>query len=447
MTQRLLPAIVASLLAATACTDRTPTNATGREPAAPPTNRVDIPEAVRANLGMSFATVERRSVAQTLRLPGRFELLPTARREYRAPIEGRVELRVGQFEPVEPGQVLCELDSAAWHDLQQSILALKAKVRSLTPIREAHDVHQKSLDEKVAIWQARLDQLEQLRAAGGGSASAFTEARATLSEAKAEQADLLEKDAELDALQQESESALHALEAKRDYLLAPRGSTRDPAPDAGDAIRTLPIHAVAPGRVESLAAAPGGLVEEHGLIMTVVQPEQLRFVARVTQSDLSRLRDGLATRIVPPTMPSDGASGEMASTLQLGLGAHADDRTLDAYSTPADRAPWARDGASGYLEVTLKGGSEELAIPASAIVRDGATPILFRRDPADPDKAIRLEADLGLSDGRWIVIASGVREGDQVVLAGNYQLMLATSGSAPKGGHFHSDGTFHEGEH
>jgi hypothetical protein len=40
-----------------------------------------------------------------------------------------------------------------------------------------------------------------------------------------------------------------------------------------------------------------------------------------------------------------------------------------------------------------------------------------------------------------------VREGDEIVVGGNYQLMLATSGSAPKGGHFHSDGTFHEGEH
>ncbi|MEY2712060.1 MAG: hypothetical protein RL005_282, partial [Planctomycetota bacterium] len=44
------------------------------------------------------------------------------------------------------------------------------------------------------------------------------------------------------------------------------------------------------------------------------------------------------------------------------------------------------------------------------------------------------------------VVRSGVREGDEVVLEGAYQLMLATSGSAPRGGHFHADGTFHEGE-
>ena len=77
------------------------------------------------------------------------------------------------------------------------------------------------------------------------------------------------------------------------------------------------------------------------------------------------------------------------------------------------------------------------------MVRDGATPIIFRRDPKNPDKVIRLEADLGTDDGRWIVVKSGVKEGDEIVVAGNFQLLLATSGSAAKGGHFHSDGTFH----
>jgi multidrug efflux pump subunit AcrA (membrane-fusion protein) len=99
------------------------------------------------------------------------------------------------------------------------------------------------------------------------------------------------------------------------------------------------------------------------------------------------------------------------------------------------------------LEVTLEGGATELAIPLAAVVRDGAKPIIFRRDPKDANKVIRLDADLGLDDGRWVEVKSGVREGDEIVLAGNYQLMLATSGSAPKGGHFHSDGTFHAEDH
>jgi hypothetical protein len=44
-------------------------------------------------------------------------------------------------------------------------------------------------------------------------------------------------------------------------------------------------------------------------------------------------------------------------------------------------------------------------------------------------------------------VLSGLADGDEVVLDGGFQLMLATSGTIEKGGHFHSDGTFHEGEH
>jgi hypothetical protein len=136
----------------------------------------------------------------------------------------------------------------------------------------------------------------------------------------------------------------------------------------------------------------------------------------------------------------------MAGTLQIGLSADADERTVDLIVTPAKLATWARAGVSAHLEITLAGGGEELAIPLSTVVSDGAVPIIFRRDPANPDKVIRTEADIGITDGRWIVIKSGVKAGDEIVLGGSYQLMLATSGNASKGGHFHPDGTFHEGE-
>jgi multidrug efflux pump subunit AcrA (membrane-fusion protein) len=102
---------------------------------------------------------------------------------------------------------------------------------------------------------------------------------------------------------------------------------------------------------------------------------------------------------------------------------------------------------AGHLEIAVAGGEPELAIPVSAVVQDGLHKVIFRRDPKNPDKVIRIpDADLGASDGRWVVIRSGVMEGDEVVLDGIYQLMVATSGTLQKGGHFHADGTFHEGE-
>ena len=129
-------------------------------------------------------------------------------------------------------------------------------------------------------------------------------------------------------------------------------------------------------------------------------------------------------------------------------GGNADDRTIDLYVTPKALLSWARPGVSAQLEVvTGSTSTPELAIPLAAVQRDGLMPVIFRRDTDNPNEAIRMEADLGLDDGRWVAVLSGLADGDEVVLDGGFQLMLAMSGSIEKGGHFHADGTFHEGEH
>lgn len=444
--------LAVSVLVLASCDGRNGGREEGARPAAqPPTNRIDLPVSVRRNLGITFATVERRDVKQTLRVPGRFELLPTARREYRAPLPGRVDVFTVQYQRVEAGTPLFRIDSSQWTDLHEQIEAAQARAESMVPLREAHRVHEKSLADKVTLWQERLGQLESLRAAGGGIASQFTEARAMLNAAQAELADVMEKDAALHAQQRQIEAELRSLRSRLDQLTrgSACGGDRNPSRPSDGFV----VCAADPGIVESISITPGGLVEENGLIITLVQPDLIRFRATALQSDLGRLRDGLSSRIAPPQGGTIDLQDTMQGTLHISPVADAVERTADLLVQPDSLSSWARPGVTGHLEVTLDGGgagSQELAIPLSAVVRDGLTPIIFRRDPANKDKVIRLEADLGPSDGRWIVISSGVKEGDEVVMAGNYQLMLATSlaaGDARRGGHFHADGTYHEGEH
>ena len=96
--------------------------------------------------------------------------------------------------------------------------------------------------------------------------------------------------------------------------------------------------------------------------------------------------------------------------------------------------------------VTASTGGPVLAIPRSAVVKDGIIHVFFKRDPMDPNKAIRVEADLGLDDGRWVEVKSDLGPNDEVVLQGAYELKLASaqSGTSQKGGHFHADGAYHE---
>ncbi|MEQ9097099.1 MAG: hypothetical protein RIE32_12635 [Phycisphaerales bacterium] len=448
-------------------------HASEAEAVATGSDRVAIPAAVRSNLGISFIKVERRRVEQTLRVPGRFEYLPTARREYRTAVPGRVELLVEQFERVEAGQALYRLDSPAWREMQQQLADAEAQIERLEtrletfePLLAAHQQHEDSLDDSVEVWSERVAQLQLVREAGGGRIDELAQARASLASTRADLASVMEKKAQLQADRQQAVADLRSARLRRDYLLdaassvvsrprdelamqvdTPRGSEPGWA-----AITMIEVDASEAGVVEMLGLTNGSWADEKTPVITVVQPDRLRFRASGLQSDLGVLRSGLTARIVPPTPTAAGRavplSETMDGTISLGLAGDPNDRTLELFVVPDEIRPWARPGVSAQLEiVTDATAAPELAIPLAAVQRDGLTPVIFRRNPSNPNEAIRMEADLGLDDGRWVALLSGVRDGDEVVLDGAFQLMLATSGSIQKGGHFHADGTFHEEEH
>lgn len=445
----LHPALVAAASALVVCAcDRAPEDHDGHahaEDHAPvPTNRVEIPDAVRRNLGITFARVEPRNVERVLRVPGRFELLPTARREYRAPLDGTVELLVQPQQSVEAGTPLYRLRSAEWQRLVQDAAAARARVESMVPMKAALDAQDRSQRERLKVWQERLSQLERIREAGGGSAAQFAEARTQFSAAQAELAAVSVRMAELESAHRVAEADLAARDAHVTMIrdaAGCSGAAGDPSP------AELVVCASMPGRVELIAVTQGGRVDASAVVASTVNPDGVWFRARALQSDLGRLADGMRAAVAPPSGGSLESQPAIAGALRVGATADADGRTIDLYLMPEGGAAWARSGVAASLEVTLEDAPEELAIPLSAVVRDGAKPVIFRRDPANQDRAIRLDADLGPSDGRWIAVLSGLREGDEVVVAGAYQLMLSMSGSSPKGGHFHADGTFHADDH
>jgi multidrug efflux pump subunit AcrA (membrane-fusion protein) len=306
------------------------------------------------------------------------------------------------------------------------------------------------------MWEDRIKKLDEIREAGGGSLREYTAARAAYAAARAELADLREKDAQLEASYAETVAALRAAKSTLDIALESASSLLNiPIPEDNPnwwkEIKEIEVTASNSGVVEILNVTNGSWADAQTNVLTIVQPDKLRFHASGLQSDLGVLRDGLQVNIVPPTPTSAGNAVDlqntMRGTLQLGLTGDANDRTIDLYVTPDTLSSWARPGVTAQLEIiTDSTTAPELAIPLAAVQQDGLTPIIFRRAPNNPNEAIRIEADLGLNDGRWVAVLSGLADGDEVVLDGGFQLMLATSGSIQQGGHFHSDGTFHEGE-
>lgn len=445
------------------------------------TNRIDVSENVRRNLGITFAKVEPRPVAQTIRAPGRFEWLPQARREYRTMLAGRVELLVRQYEHVEPGTPIYRLSSPEWRELQVKlseaetvIRQSEARVASIPPLLGAHRNHEKILQAGVELWEKRVEQLGRAHETGVVSIDEMTAAQNTLADKRAELAEVLEKEAELESQSAAAQADHDAAHARFRLLLATASTltgvnerelaapydldqhlhsgihrhdepTTRPVP-AWSQIDDIDVRAAAPGIVQTLDLTNGAWASTGALVLATVEPRRLRFRAMGMQSDLGRLRDGLPAQIVPPKGGTIPLQETMQAALSLGLAADPMERTVELIAVPDRVADWAKSGVSAHLEVVTAGGQSVLAIPLSSVIQDGLAKVIFRRDPKDPDKVIRVEADLGVDDGRWVAVHSGVREGDEVVLDGVYQLMIATSGNVQKGGHFHSDGSFHAGE-
>lgn len=506
--RRLMVLSLALLL--TACGDHEHEHDHAAKTAEPsgPTNRLAVGENVRRNLGITFAKAEYRVVSATIRVPGRFVSLPEGVRECRGPLSGRIEPVVAAFQPVKAGDVLYHVDSPAWRERQRELATLAADVsraeaavsvalaeraqaeRTLAALTANTPLHRERSEALLAnekLWSERVVALEAIQQAGGGRASELAEARARLATARSERAEAGEHQAEhlleharVDAalnrqgdaparLSAELEAARAAKEsAQAAYALALRAAASftglsvetllEPvdvplgevlAPDSGKvprwrSIDRLTVRAERPGVVQQVLVTAGAWIDEQTLVMSVIDPSAVRFEGEALQSDFGRLRTAQVANISapPPLPPGDRLSGKLA----LAPNSDPISRTISLAIIPSASVPWARPGVSTVAEIIVAGGEEELAVPVAAVAQDDLKRLLFRRDPKDPDQVIRIEADLGVSDGVWVVVNSGLKDGDEVVLQGVYELALSGAGAA-KGGHFHADGTFHADDH
>lgn len=403
---------------------------------------IPVPAAVRANLGITFAKVEARAVKQTRRVPGQFELLPTARHEYRMPLSGRVSLAAGQFEPVAPEAVLFTIESPVWRQIQHEAVEAEGEIAMAEAALDVTRARRAEARAALADHEARLKKLAD---AGARNADLETTASALRNSLPRLDAEVSAQTAAVREAHEHYASRLNALSAVSGFAIdALVEETNGVA--TWRTIAALPVPAKHAGVVESLQVNDGGWLEEGGLVLTVIDPAKVRFRAVAPQTDIALYRDGLPARIVPPEGGSVDSQTGIAGTLALGLTANPDDRTVSLFVAPDSVPPWAKAGVGAYLEVVLdQGADRQLAVPAPAIIQDGLEAVFFRRNPADPDRVLRLVADLGPSDGRWTVLRSGVKEGDEVVVDGVYALNLTDSAQqAPDGYHYHADGALHK---
>lgn len=467
------------------------------------TNRIPLPPEVVANLGITFERARRGRLETRLRVPGRVEIAPEARFVVRAPVRGRATTRVTRWQRVGKGDVVAELLSPDLRTAQEALAEAEAAVTradlelartraegpALADVARATEVAWATARDREAAARENLTQAEALvreaRAridavtaqteAGGLPASAVFAARREQVETQATALDAARRwDEARDAIatlaleRARTAARAEAVGAETEILVQRKrtleGSVRQQlrtlavltgfsvaelgasAPDgpAWSRLEAVPIRAPADGIVADVLVSDAEWVDATTPMLRVVDPKRMVFRGELPEADVARIPADAEVRI------EVGCAD--CARLETRLGAArplADPRTrtvLVEAPLPGDASAYP-DGASATAAVLLeRSPSEETLIPTACVVQDELEMLVFRRDPAKPDQVIRTVASLGRRSDGWVEVLADVGEGDEVVRAGIHQLRLTGSGKAPANGHFHADGTWHEGK-
>jgi cobalt-zinc-cadmium efflux system membrane fusion protein len=336
--------------------------------------RVRLSDAEREAVSLQSAPASFRPMSSFLEVTGKIYAHQFRKAIVSYPFPARIaaiHIRPGDW--VEPGQPLVTLQSEA--------------------VGEAKSEYFKALaDHELALRNYEREQRLFDRGAGAGKNVQAASAELKVSEASREAA----------------EKKLHVL-----------GFTEDQVREAATTHEINPVitlFAPIAGKVVDNIAALGVMVDQTSEILTILDPRLLCADADIYERDIPRVRKGQKVDVTVPAFPGDVFHG----TIQyVGDVLKEETRTITVRTEVENGKQRLKPGMFASLRIILDEQSRALTVPAEAVLDDGEDQIVFVRigDGYRPTVIIP-----GSRVNGFLEVLSGLREGDEVVTVGCYQL-------------------------
>jgi RND family efflux transporter MFP subunit len=246
---------------------------------------------------------------------------------------------------------------------------------------------------------------------------------------------------------EEAEFALKTAQARHAAAGALRStyqSTGADVPDGSEARLitppTLALQSPINGTlVAQLGAAVGELIPPDKSVFTVLDAGTVFLEGRVPEDQVSRLGSAAGARYEAPgergrfMVITEHGQGRLVF---LGLQVDQATRTVPLVYEVNNSEGRLRVGQAVNLLVETARAEDTLAIPDSAVVEEDGRPIAFVQVGGETFQ--KRDLTVGLRDGNWVQVLSGVTAGERIVTQGAYAVRLASVSSViPAHGHVH----------
>ncbi len=349
------------------------------------------------------AVVTRRTVTAYTTLDGEAAAPAAAEASilppYRAPVD-KVLVTIGQN--VKEGDVLMQLSAPSSVAYYQN-----ARVR----VQQAR--------QSLARAQARYG--AQLRAARRDLEQARAQERAVRASLKAAQsgAAVTVTGADLDdaiARRQAAEQAVIDAEAVMETALVPYqrylANAQQELLDAQAGVKAASIRTPITGTVLSIDAKPGDEVDPDNKkpVARVVNLDALQVYAAVDDRHIRHLKPGSPATISFSDVPGESFSGSLRNiySKQAGFLRGVEHTAVFDFT---NREGMAKPGMKALVRVKVGEARDALVVPSSAVTEEGGNKIVKLKEGGRWRSRV---VETGISDGKYTVIRSGLKEGDVV---------------------------------
>jgi membrane fusion protein, multidrug efflux system len=178
---------------------------------------------------------------------------------------------------------------------------------------------------------------------------------------------------------------------------------------------TAPISGV----IASRSIKAGNFVQINTPIMRIVDVSRLEAVLNVPERELATLKAGLPVQLAVDALPGKTFTGtvdRVAPVVDSGSGTF---RVVCAFAD----ASALRPGMFGRIKIDYDQRADALVVPRAALLEDENDPAVF---VVRNNKSTRVPVKLGYLDGEWAEVRSGIKQGEQVVIAGKSALRDGT---------------------